>query len=124
MTHTNNQDDQRDHARLAKQYIVRIKPKNDNSPKWGFPTMKDISENGCYFYTSTPYKVGEILDIDIQIPIMQEPVALTGEVKRIDQYDDIKAAKYGIAFRFINMEELSRQKLIETIKFSLKKQEE
>ena len=86
-------------------------------------TIFDISEGGCFFFGGFPHKAGEILELEIRFPILEEYMRFRGEVKRCEQDKTKHFPRYGLAVQFIEMDEQKKKQFVDTINFFLKKQQ-
>ena len=64
--------------------------------------MLDISEDGMYIYTNTPFISGEI--IQLCFPLEGEPIELTAKVRHVQK-------GIGIGVQFVDMSDISRQRI-------------
>ncbi|MDD5006169.1 MAG: PilZ domain-containing protein [Candidatus Omnitrophica bacterium] len=113
----------RRHPRISWGFIVKFRPQDKTSAEWEASTIKDISEGGCFFYSSTKYQPGQILEIRVQFPSLTEPMQFTGEVKRCESSVEKKSNIYGIAVCFLGMDEQKKKEFTRTITFFLSKQQ-
>jgi len=116
----NKQYDKRLSPRITRTFIIRHRPRQDGELfEWDECFIKNMSLRGCYCSGSHPYKEGDILDIQIQLPTAKEPLRLTGEVKRC--HPDKPLGVYGIAIQFLDLDEQQKNIINETIAFFLHK---
>ncbi len=112
----------RKHPRIAWNFIVKFRPKDSPDSSWEVATLKDISKGGCFFHSSVPYEVGQILELLIRFPSLTYPMWFAGEVRRCESSEDKESAMYGIGVCFLEMEKEKKEEFIKTLNFFLKKQ--
>lgn len=111
------------HPRISWSFSVRFKPhESKNRGVWGVSLVKNISVGGCYFYSNIPYKIGQILDLEIKFPVLMEPMGFVGEVRRCEYNEEEKTGIYGLGVQFIEMDESKKDNFIKTVEFFLRKQ--
>jgi len=116
-------NEKRQSPRIARNFIVKHRLHHDgNSIDWDACFIKNISLKGCYYSSSRPYNVGELLDLQIRLPTLPEPVLLFGKVKRCSCEVGKPVNLYGIAVEFTNLDEEQKKCLAETVSFFLPKQ--
>lgn len=101
---------------------MRFRVKDYDDIKWEVSHIEDVSVGGCLFYSPLAFQLGQTLDIQIQLPRIQEFMSFSGEVKRIRTQKVGLFEKYAIAVSFSYLEEAHKQKFMETIDFFLKKE--
>lgn len=111
----------RRHPRITWGFMVRFRPDADPA-KWELSTLKDVSEGGCFFYSGTGYKPGEVLEIEIQLPTVTDYMHFTGEVKRCEPDQKKHIPRYGVAVQFGGLEEAKRKHFLLALEFLLKRQ--
>ncbi|MFC1755400.1 PilZ domain-containing protein, partial [Thermoproteota archaeon] len=104
----------RNYPRISWRFEVRFKPKAKKN-NWIISKIKNISEGGCFVYSDTSYKKGQLLEVEIDDPIFQDTMCFVGEVQRVDPD--------GVALGFRKMSEERRREFIETIFFLLKREQ-
>jgi len=111
--------------RISWRFIIKFKPHTiEDLPVWETATIQNISTGGCSFFSSRSYKVGDILDIEIQFPLLREPMKFLGQVKRSEGEKDKKLSLYNIGVQFIEMDADKIGAFKQTVEFFLKKQSE
>ena len=78
--------------------------------------LHNVSKSGCYFYSDVLCEVGQILDIEIQMPVFNEYMKFVGEVKRVESQEIVQITTCGVGVHFQEMEEEKKKKFIETLK--------
>jgi hypothetical protein len=111
----------RECSRIVRGFIVRFRAKESPEPEWEVSTIKDISEKGCCFQSVIPYKVGQVLDMRIQFPVLMVPMEFIGEVKRCESAGS-KFPLYVIGVAFQGMDEEKKEEFVDMIAFFLRKQ--
>lgn len=76
---------------------------------------KNVSRGGMFVYTKTRHELGSTLELFLTIPGIKEPVKIIGEVVHASNYET-GDTESGIGLKFIEMDEASRQLLIDFIK--------
>ena len=116
--------DHRQYGRAAWHFTARFRPLNRSDVRWEIPTVEDVSEGGCYFYSSFSCEAGKILEIEIEFPGSQKFVRFVGEVKRCDFDNSKKLVRYGIGVHFLEIEKGREEEFKKAITFFLEKQKE
>jgi hypothetical protein len=109
--------------RISRRFIIRFRPKGQPEVlNWQVSVVKNISVGGCYFFSSVPYRVGQVLELGVQLPFSKEPIQLDGEVKRCEELSSAKDwSTYGIAVQFLNLSPKEKEILDSTVKYFLKR---
>jgi hypothetical protein len=119
-----NSREKRASPRISWRFIVKFKPHSiADLPVWETATVQNLSRGGCSFFSSAAYKVGDFLDIEIQLPLLREPMKFLGEVRRCEGEKD-KKLLYNIGVQFIEMDTDKIDAFNQTVEFFLKKQTE
>lgn len=110
--------------RIPRRFIIRFRPKGQPEVlNWQVSVVKNISVGGCYFFSSVPYRVGQVLELGVQLPFSKEPIQPDGEVKRCEALSSSKDWNtYGIAVQFLNLSPKEREILDSTVKYFLKRE--
>ena len=111
----------RKHPRIAWNFVVKFRLKDNPDLNWQVSTVKDISEGGCFFYSNVSYEIGQHLDIRIQFPSLGVPMEFTGEVKRCEERKSGELKMFGLGVLFLEIDEEKKKQFIDTIIFFLKK---
>jgi hypothetical protein len=119
-----NPEEKRQHPRVQWNFIMRFRIKDLDDIKWEISNIEDISVGGCLFYSPLAFQLGQILDIQVQLPRVQEFMSFRGEVKRIRTQKVGAFEKHAIAISFSYLEEAHKQKFVDTIDFFVKKQQQ
>jgi hypothetical protein len=114
---------QRRFPRVGWSFMVRFRPKGVPDAKWEMTTINDISEGGCFFYSGSSYGIGDVLEVEVQLPALQGYMRFNAEVKRCQGDTSRHLPRYGLAVEFFGMDEARKKQFIETITFFLKRQE-
>ena len=123
MDEKNKQKDKRTFSRILWNFIILHKlHEKAGLIGWDTAFIKDISVKGCYFSSSRIYEKGQVLDIQIFLPILKNPLFLTGEVKRCESHKQLSI--YGVAVEFMELNAEQKDILIQTIDFFQRKKEE
>jgi len=76
----------------------------------------DLSYDGAQLKTSKPFKVGDIINLDLYLPLFPKPIAVRVMVMRvIPTGDEAKPDGYQIGVKYLAMPKDARQKLVETL---------
>ncbi len=70
--------------------------------------IKNISGGGIGFQSPEPFRLGDLLELEIQIPHFKEPVKAVGEVVRADNAIAGPGKELGVMFRDIEPKDLNR----------------
>ncbi len=117
-----NPADRRKYPRIKWNFVMRFRIKDFEDIKWEISNIEDISVGGCLFYSPVPFQVGQILDIQIHLPRLQEFMFFNGEVKRVQSESVVAFTRYAVAVSFTFLEEEHKRIFTETIDFFLKRQ--
>ena len=96
-----NISEKRKYVRVKKPYIThfRVKLRDDTvSKEWDTVTIVNLSAGGIFFYSSTNFKVGTILDIEVSFSRSYPTVKCVGNVLRVKRYLDTSRIGYAIEF--------------------------
>jgi len=122
MTDNNKWSEKRSHPRIPRQFIIRARAHDAGTRRWELPILENISLAGCYFLSSVRFEIGQILDIEVQLPVMREPLCCSGEVKRVEPKGTAPDSPCGVAVQFHEIEEDKKQKFQQVVDFTLKRQ--
>lgn len=101
--------EKRSHQRVQK----KIKSEVHSTDGMTFSTSLDVSNGGIFISTPEPLKVGEEVELILQIE-EKESLSITGVVKWIG--DEVKGKKHGMGIEFIKLDEKHRVLLHEILK--------
>ncbi len=91
----------RKYVRIKKPYITHFRVKlrdNTVSKEWDTVTIVNLGAGGIFFYSSTNYVVGAILDIEVSFSHTYPTVKCAGKVLRMRRYLDASRIGYAIEF--------------------------
>ena len=108
--------------RISWNFIIKFRQQKKPEANWEVSLIQNISKGGCYCFGRIPLELGEILDIEIQFPTLEDPMKFVGEVKRCERSRDKNLAIHGIGIQFTEMDEGKRDTFYQTLDFFLKKQ--
>lgn len=110
------------HPRIAWGFMVRFRPHANHAAKWELATLKDVSEGGCSFFSGTAFRLGEVLEIEIQLPTVTDYMHFSGEVRRCEPDKKRHILRYGVAVQFTGLDEAKRRHFLLALEFLLKRQ--
>ena len=110
----------RRHPRISWNFLVRHHPHDEGGDWAELSTVRNISIGGCYFGSSRTYPVGQVLDLQVKLPGVKDPLVFQGRVRRCDAGEG--ASVWFIAVEFMNMDTPQRDEFTRVISFFLKKQ--
>jgi len=116
--------EKRTHPRIDRRFVLRFRPHNSEDSKWRMSILNNISQSGCYFYSDILCEVEQLLDIEIQIPELNDYMHFVGKVKRVVSQESAQATKYGIGIYFQEVEEEKKKKFLEALELALKQQKD
>jgi len=116
--------EKRAHPRIDKRFVIRFRSHNNKDSKWAVSILNNISQSGCYFYSNILCEVGQLLDIEIQIPALDDYMHFVGEVKRVESQEVVQITKYGVGVYFQEMEEEKKKKFLEMVDSPVKQQKD
>ena len=96
---------------LARIRLFREKVKPGESRRWDIVIIRDVSSVGICFNYNKQMQLGVVIEFNITLPFSAEPVNCLGKVIRVDKNHTErttiirKAPIYGIAARFISIED-------------------
>lgn len=120
--------EQRRYQRITRGFFLHFRPwRLRKTIGWNVSAVHDIGMGGCAFQSNEFYPVGEILEIQIKLPGVDEPMHFLGEVKVLSrarnktgsQEKNLDIHKLQVAF--IEMDLKRRQDLADIIEFHLGK---
>jgi hypothetical protein len=120
--------EKRKFKRIKRPFTAKIRlysqggSKEAGSVKWDIVTMKNLSATGMSFNYTKELPVQTVLEFNISVPFIKEPIHCIGQVCRIDrtQVDNSKPLRipvYWIAVQFKDIDETKKEALV---KFSEK----
>ena len=109
----------RRHPRISWAFIVKFRRWAKES-SWQSSTIKNISVGGCYFGSMNDFSSGEILEIQVKLPAIKEPLLFKGQVKRCDRQEGGNI--YFVAVEFLEMDESKKEEFTRVMTFFIKKQ--
>ena len=123
MDPNDKQNEKRESPRIARNFIIKHRPhQSDDSIDWDICFIKNISLKGCYCSSSRPYEPGTMLDIQVRLPSLPEPVVLSGKVKRCDTEVGKPVNLFGVAVEFMGLNDEQKKCITETVSFFLPRQ--
>jgi len=112
--------EKRAHPRVERRFVLRFRPHHSEDSKWVVSTLSNISQTGCYFYSSILCEIGQLLDVEIQFPVFSEYMHFVGEVKRVDPQEVVRITTCGVGVYFQEMEEEKKKEFLKVLDLSLK----
>lgn len=109
------------YPRISWTFMVRYRLRDEGGASWNVSVIKNISLGGCYFYSNTFYKVGQMLSIKVQFPAVMGAMKFTGEVKRCDERREGKSS-YGLAVQFTEIDKARQTEFLDALGFFMNKQ--
>ena len=103
--------------RIKKAFMARYRVQDQDD--WMLSPLKDVCRHGLRFLCEREFGVGTVLNIELILPVVKEPVAITAKVVRVNK------APLGLfehAFAFEALDPASDQAIGEAIEHLLKKQ--
>ncbi len=70
----------RKHARIYRHFILRYYSLSDPAAKKEVSQINNISQGGINFSATAPFKVGELLEIELKTPFLDENLYLQGVI--------------------------------------------
>jgi hypothetical protein len=119
-----NIPEKRKQVRIKEPYIThfRVKIRDDTvSKEWDTVSIVDMSAGGIFFYSSTNFKVGTILDLEISFSRSYPTVKCAGKVLRVGRYLD--ASRIGYAIEFAEINEQIKKMINKSLEITKRQQE-
>lgn len=101
--------------RTDKRCNVALKVSYQSFDKFITDYTKNVSKGGMFVKTKTPHEKGSKTNLFLHVPGMDEPLKIIAEVVHANLKEPL-GEDSGIGVKFIDMDESSRQKLVEFIK--------
>lgn len=101
--------------RTDKRCDVSLKVTYQSFDKFITDYTKNVSSGGMFVKTKTPHEKGSKTDLFLHVPGMDEPLKIIAEVVHVNLKEPL-GDDSGIGVKFIDLDESSRQKLVEFIK--------
>jgi hypothetical protein len=102
--------ERRDGERVSRVVAIRhrlIKRVGRKSPsEWGLSTTKDMSHSGLLFLSETPYRKGDILELQVIMSAIIDIFKGKAEVVRVI---DVAGASYDVGVRFLKQKAPARK---------------
>jgi len=76
---------------------------------------KNVSRGGMFIKTRTEHKIGSKVNLLLHVPGFNDPIKITGEIIHAN-FLNVKDEDAGIGVKFININETSRQILIDFVR--------
>ena len=115
------QDERRKHPRIVKGFMLKYRAQGQGIEEWaGTSPIRDISLHGCLFACDQEYQPGQILELELKLPGVQECVFFLAEVKRCDA--TASSNIYLTAVNFQKIDEQNKAAFSKAIDFFVKKQ--
>lgn len=104
--------DERSEERLNTKLMVSYNNYNEFITKY----TRDVSKGGTFINTNRPHKINEIIELSLDVPGLNSPLKIKGEVVHI-KIHNVKDEDAGIGVKFLDIDEESRKALVDFIKF-------
>ena len=89
--------EKRKYKRIKQQFIVKMREKTVGA-EWDMLTTKNLSAGGVLLNYDRKPAVGSLVEMEINFPIIDEPVDCTGRVNRIEQDADSPIIRFAAVF--------------------------
>lgn len=114
--------EKRQKPRVMRGFVVKFRTQStEGFSNWQVSTLQNISLGGCCFYSSAPYKIGEALEVLIQLPNLKDPMRFSGVIRRCEIGKGPQASQHLIGVEFTEMDGTKKTIFIQTLEFFLKK---
>lgn len=110
----------RKHPRISWSFLVKYKLHGQEEGTFDLSTVKNISVGGCYFGSQKAYPVGQLLDLEVKLPGIKDPLLFQGTIRRCDPGQ--APGLFFIAVEFTNMGESQKEAFSRVMSFFIKKQ--
>ncbi len=116
--------DKRINPRIARNFVIRYRlSRTEQAANWSTSVIKNISQGGCCFPTGVPFVIGQVLELEVQLPALNAPIKFSGEVKRCQYTEAVHGiTAYMVALRFQEIDPGQKKILIDTVDFFVRKQ--
>ena len=114
-----NQPEQRRHPRVEKSFLVRYREQGRPQSEWMMSPLKDLSLSGARFLCERRFDVGTMVDMELVLPMVREPVPVAGRVVRAK---DAMAGMVDHGVAFEGVDPAHEQVIGEAVEHFLKKQ--
>lgn len=111
-------EERRSHERIKRQFVVNYKVRGKEG-KYDVSQIKDISEGGLFFTTSTDFLKDTILEVELKTPVSALGINLL--VKVIESKQVVKGLIYNTRVNIIEIDDSSKVLLKQTVDFFIKK---
>ena len=101
--------------RTDKRCDIALKVTYQSFDKFITEYTKNVSKGGMFVKTKAHHKKGSKTDLFLHVPGMNEPLKIIAEIVHVNPKEPA-GEDSGIGVKFIDMDDLSRQKLVEFIK--------
>lgn len=112
--------ERRRHPRISWGFLVKHKLQGQNQDAVDLSTVKNISLGGCYFGSRKAYSAGQVLDLEVKLPGIKDPLLFQGKVQRCDPGQ--APGLFFIAVEFMDMGESQKEEFSRVMSFFIKKQ--
>ena len=110
-------DEKRKTDRIPRNVTIKVTYKNSGE----FVKTLDLSEGGALIRVAREFRIDEIIDMNVYLPLYAEPISAKGKVLRVSPSEEDKTY-FETGVEFINLSLTDKEKLIETLSIIRKKQ--
>lgn len=104
-----------ENQRVDKRCAVSLKVTYQSFDKFITEYTKNVSKGGMFVKTRTPHEKGSRTDVLLHVPGIDEPLKIIAEVVHTNLSEPLDENS-GIGVKFIDIDESSRQKLVDFIR--------
>ncbi|MFA6217589.1 MAG: PilZ domain-containing protein [Candidatus Omnitrophota bacterium] len=124
MGEVSGSSDKRVNPRITRNFVIRFRQsRTEHAANWETSVIKNISQGGCCFATSVSYLIGQVLELEVQLPSMNVPIKFLGEVRRCQYMEVVRdITAYMVAVRFQEIDPAQKKILVDTVDFFVQKQ--
>jgi len=76
--------------------------------------VPEISQAGALLRSNCSFTLGDVIELNMYLPLFAEPINIKARVVRVTAVEG-KASIFNVGVEFVNMSQIDKEKLIETI---------
>lgn len=101
--------------RIARTFVVKYHWDEEGRPTWGLSQTKDLSATGLRFVAERLFPVGSLLDFEIRVSTITEPLKVKGKVVWLKPLPLVSTAEHGV--EFVGLDDVTKQILQQAVEF-------
>lgn len=79
---------------------------------WQVSTARNLTLTGCSLTSDASLKVGDFIEIEVQLPLPGRHMRFIGEIDRMDSHTDKLITVYTLDVTFVRIDEVKKEEFI------------